>query len=604
MSTSPDLSIRKGNRRLALFVRVLPLLVFLIAAAVYGRTLARTLTWRHDSADGGDLIAAAATLGVPHPSGYPTYVLLARLFLQALPRGEPAFRVHWLSALSGAAAAALLALSSVETQPAPAGRPSPSGGQRTWQSAASFCAVSAALLFAFSPLAWGQATIAEVHALNVLFVAALFWLLLRWRARGSVWLALAAAFLYGLSLGNHLTVLLLLPAVLLWLLACGRRGASQFGDELVEPHPLPLPPPPLPPGEGEGSAGRSPTQEGGKVERYAGRETRPGTEVHAPRRMRLTRRAWGAIIGAFLLGLAVYAYLPLSAARQPSVNWGDPQTWDRFWWLVSGRLYREAIFGLPPAFIPGRLSAWGHLLLEQFGWWGWALALVGLWRLSWSDRAALGFSLYAFAAYSLYAVTYDRADSYVYLLPACWMVAFWLGQGLTALDCGLRNADCGMRLPIRVLRSLILLLVALLPLLPLLSNFAAQDLRREREAADFATAALAAAEPGALIVSGGDRDTFALWYRRYALGERPDVTVVNASLWGFDWYRRTLAAHHPAVALPDGATTPPDLPGLIEANLRQRPVYVTGDAQAAISGCRMEPVGPLYRLQPHEGDGV
>jgi len=545
---SPDPSLRGGGHpRASVFARVLPLLVFLVAAAVYGGTLARTFTWRHDGADGGDLIAAAATLGVPHPSGYPTYLLLAWLFLRVLPWGEPAFRVHWLSALSAAAAAALLSLSIAETRPAPAGLPGPAEKQRTarlsspksWQSAASLCAASAALLFAFSPLAWSQATIAEVHALHVAYVAALFWLLLRWRTRGSAWLALAAAFLYGLSLGNHLTALLLLPAVILWLLAYLRRA-------------------------------------------------------------QLTRWAWGGIIGAFVLGLAVYVYLPLAAARQPPVNWGDPRTWDRFWWLVSGQLYREAIFGLPLAYLPGRLSAWGHLLREQFGWWGWALALVGLWRLSRRDLPALGFSLYVFAAYSVYGLTYDRADSYVYLLPACLMSAFWLGKGLvTLLETSLRWAQEAVIPRASPVASLLVapLLVAALPLLPLLGNFAAHDLRQEREAADYATAALAAAEPGALIVSGGDRTTFALWYRCYALGERPDVTVANGSLWSFDWYRHTLAVHHPVVALPDGKT-PPDLPELIRASLRERPVYVTGDARDMAGGYRLEAAGPLYRLWP------
>ncbi|MBC8446778.1 MAG: hypothetical protein H8D78_03420, partial [Chloroflexi bacterium] len=281
------------------------------------------------------------------------------------------------------------------------------------------------------------------------------------------------------------------------------------------------------------------------------------------------------------------------------INWGDPRTWGRFWWLVSGQLYREAVLGVPLALIPGRLSAWGHLLLQQFGWWGWALALIGIWWLSRRDRPALGFSLYAFAAYSLYALGYDRADSYVYLLPACLMVAFWLGQGLITLlqaAARLRIADCELR----IAGLLLAVFVGLSPLLPLLGNFAAHDLRQEREAADFAAAALAAAEPDALIVSGGDRTTFALWYRRYALDERPDVTVVNASLWGFDWYRRTLAVHHPVVALPDGATTPPDLPELIRANLRQRAVYVTEDARGTAGDYRLEAAGPLYRLRPQE----
>ena len=48
--------------------------------AVYLASLAPGLTWANFGADGGDLIAAAATGGVAHPTGYPFYLLLARLF--------------------------------------------------------------------------------------------------------------------------------------------------------------------------------------------------------------------------------------------------------------------------------------------------------------------------------------------------------------------------------------------------------------------------------------------------------------------------------------------------------------------------------------------
>ena len=581
---SPDLDndIHRGYRSLArLALRGWPLIVFLVAVVVYGITLARTFTWSHDGADGGDLIAAAVCLGVPHPSGYPTYVLLARLFLRVLPLGEPAVRVHWLSALSAAAAVMLLGLSIAESlQPgrwSAEERKERKGKKPSALSASSadqgrgrrgekergsapcppvtlspcldsrwltgVAAASAALILAFSPLLWSQATIAEVHALNVAFVAAVFRLLLRWRARGSPWLVVTAAFLYGLGLGNHLTGLLLLPAVIFWLLTYRRRT-------------------------------------------------------------NLAGRAWLGGAGGFLMGWAVYVYLPLAAARQPLINWGDPRTWGRFWWLVTGQLYREAIFGVPLSLIPGRLSAWGHLLLEQFGWWGWALAFTGVWRLSRRDCAALGVSLFAFVAYSAYALGYDRADSYVYLLPACLMVAFWLGQGLaTLLEAAWQWAQEAITPRASLVVSLLVAvsLIALLPLLPLVGNFAAHDLRHDREAADYAAAALAAAVPEALIVTSGDRATFALWYRHCALAERPDVTIVNGSLWGFDWYRRTLAAHHPAVALPGGEGTSPDLPELIQANLRQRSVYVTEEARQAVGDYRLEPAGPLYRLQPHEG---
>jgi hypothetical protein len=73
---------------------------------VYLLTLAPTLTWAHDGADGGDLVVAVLTGGVPHPPGYPTYLLLGSLFAR-LQVGGPAFRLNLMSAVSAAAAAAV-----------------------------------------------------------------------------------------------------------------------------------------------------------------------------------------------------------------------------------------------------------------------------------------------------------------------------------------------------------------------------------------------------------------------------------------------------------------------------------------------------------------
>ncbi|MGC8878576.1 MAG: protein O-mannosyl-transferase family, partial [Anaerolineae bacterium] len=59
----------------------------LLAFIVYLITLAPSITWCNDGADGGDLITATVTGGVPHPSGYPTYLLLGSLFVH-LPLGD------------------------------------------------------------------------------------------------------------------------------------------------------------------------------------------------------------------------------------------------------------------------------------------------------------------------------------------------------------------------------------------------------------------------------------------------------------------------------------------------------------------------------------
>src|SRR5262245_24293673 len=127
-----------------------------LLVAAYGLTLAPGLTWANHGDDGGDLITAAATLGVAHPTGYPTYLLLARLF-QVLPIGNLAFRTNLLSAASAIGAALgvraiILELRSPDSQ--------------------AFASQAAAWLggtaFGLSSLLWSQAVIAEVYTLHAL----------------------------------------------------------------------------------------------------------------------------------------------------------------------------------------------------------------------------------------------------------------------------------------------------------------------------------------------------------------------------------------------------------------------------------------------------
>ena len=144
---------------------------------MYVATLAPGLTFLHGGPDGGDLIAAAHTLGVPHPSGYPTYTLLAWL-ASHLPVGSIAYRVNLLSAVCAGLAAGLVCLSA----------------QILLAHSPHRMALSAAtgLTLAFSSLLWSQAVIAEVYALLTLFAALLLWLVLSWRQDGSdvrLWLA-------------------------------------------------------------------------------------------------------------------------------------------------------------------------------------------------------------------------------------------------------------------------------------------------------------------------------------------------------------------------------------------------------------------------------
>jgi len=171
------------------FDRFAPILLAILLLSVYGITLAPGLTWANRGADGGDLIAAAATNGVPHPSGYPVYIFLARLF-QHLPVGSLAFRTNLLSALMAAFTSALTCkLVSRISQNASAGFVS-------------------GLAFGFSPLFWSQAVITEVYTLHAFFVTLILFLFAE-ETKSDPILGLT----FGLAMGNHVTSIFLLPLV-------------------------------------------------------------------------------------------------------------------------------------------------------------------------------------------------------------------------------------------------------------------------------------------------------------------------------------------------------------------------------------------------------
>ncbi len=52
--------------------------------------------------DSGELVAAVHTLGIPHPTGYPLYVLLGKLWTLLVPVGSIAFRMSLISAACAA----------------------------------------------------------------------------------------------------------------------------------------------------------------------------------------------------------------------------------------------------------------------------------------------------------------------------------------------------------------------------------------------------------------------------------------------------------------------------------------------------------------------
>ncbi|HUP55272.1 MAG TPA: DUF2723 domain-containing protein, partial [Methylomirabilota bacterium] len=154
--------------------------------------------------DWGEMQTVPHLLGVAHPTGYPTYVVLGWL-AQLVPLGSVAFRANLLSAVlvSGALATVVAILLRLGVRP--------------------LIAAAAALGLGAVPTVWAAATVAEVNPLHLLFVALLLHRAHVWQAEPSVRDLVIGALLLGLAMGNHLLIVFVAPFIGLFVLWVGRR---------------------------------------------------------------------------------------------------------------------------------------------------------------------------------------------------------------------------------------------------------------------------------------------------------------------------------------------------------------------------------------------
>ncbi len=189
---------------------IVALAVGLVAFVAYLTTVAPTILAVGDATrDAVRFQIAAPLLGIGHPTGYPTFILLGKLFTY-LPVGDAAYRLNLMAAFFGALAVTLVFLVARRL-----------GSQL-------LPAVGAALILAFSATFWSQTTMAEVYTLNATFLLGVAYLLLLWRQGSGDRFLLGAALLYGISLGNHATMVLMAPAYLV-LVVVGRRKELSLG---------------------------------------------------------------------------------------------------------------------------------------------------------------------------------------------------------------------------------------------------------------------------------------------------------------------------------------------------------------------------------------
>src|SRR5882762_3223387 len=565
--------------------------VSLGALILYVLTLAPTTQFW----DTSEYIAAAYTLGIPHPPGNPLFVLVAHVF-GLLPFATAyAARINLFAAVTSAVSAGCWFLV--------AERWLRSFVPVLW--ARRFAALAGAIVSATTFTVWNQSVVNEkVYTLSLLSIALILWLIVRWddqpAGQAHDHHLLLIIYLLALTATNHMMGVLVGPVVIILLypplkkqrpLSDAERSLewSQFlVFTSVWALLITL-----------GLEGWTPIAVAGVI--FAAALAYAIMAGNAS-------FAVAALLVA-VVGISVYTYLPIRAHFYPPINEGEPTTWKALWDVIFRVQYgKPSIFDNPTqppgAGNVGHTAAlyWAQLVnyAQYFSWqfahdWSErlqsALAVVfafvgGLgalrhWRADKRTALALTVLMFTFTFMLVFYLNFKygfslhpeqplaahevRQRDYFFIVSfALWGI--WVAMGLASMIESMSDW-LRERQPDEARRWLYGTPLLALALIPLVGNRLTASRKGETLARDFAYDLLQSVEPYGVLVTAGDNDTFPLWYAQEVEGIRKDVTVVNLSLANTDWYVRQLqrrplepfdSTHAPAIyrgkqwPMPDG----------------------------------------------------
>ncbi len=246
-----------------------------------------------------------------------------------------------------------------------------------------------------------------------------------------------------------------------------------------------------------------------------------------------TQFRWRTLAICFALacvGLLVYAYEPWAAHRHPPINWGNPGAdAEHFIAHVTGKQYQGYI---DPSRREEQFRSAMSYLGKDLGILGLLLAIGGALIVFRRDRLLFGFLALIWAADIIWITVYWIInDQDAYLLPA--IMAMVIAATVT-----------GSRL-VSPRWSPALLVV---PLVAAVMAWPARNRSHYSVAADYATDALAAMRPNALLLTNDYQLYSPLTYFIEVEKRRPDVEYISTGSLIRSWYLDFIEYHYPDLA--------------------------------------------------------
>jgi len=508
--------------------------------------------------DCGEFIACSYILGIPHPPGTPLFVLIGRVFSILPIFSTIAPRVNFISVLFSSVTVWLSYLFIVRTT----GHIFKGKESSPWTKVAQYVGgVSGSLFLGFSSTYWSNSVEAEVYGAAMLLMVLIAYLaLLWWERRGEPqadrYLVLIG-FLGMISIGIHMTIYLIMPAVFLLVILTDKSKlkdihfwAAGIVLSLVMFTLVPF----------------LVSMAIALILSFIFCQLNPDSKT------------WNFIFALFLfafIGYTVQLYIPIRSALEPAIDENDPRDWKSFKYFLERKQYGQVsmvdrMFTRRASWISQfgtheRMGFWGFFREQYLDKSLWFIPLLlGLLGVLESIRRVKGIGwmlLFLVLISSIGLILYlnfgdgtrtnpvtgeferlEVRDRDYFFTPAFTFFALLMGLGISKAISYLGEGF--EKLGKIGSKSLVYgasAIFVLLPLSPLQRGLHSPDNRRNNFIPyDYGYNILNSCDKDAILFTNGDNDTFPLWFLQQVDKVRTDIRVVNLSLANTDWYMRQL----------------------------------------------------------------
>lgn len=512
--------------------------VFLASFIVYWLTIAPTASFW----DCGEFIACSYILGIPHPPGAPLFILIGRLFTLLPFFDQIALRTNILSALGSACSVVVAYLIILKLV-----------SRWNISNLARFLgAIVGGLVLGYSGTFWSNSVETEVYGMAMFIMLLLVYLSLIWMEKKSTpkgeRILVFMAYLALLSIGAHMTVLIVLPALFFLVLWDDREKLKDFRF-WISGIVLALVMFSLVPFLVGLLAWLVLSLIGMVVSNYD--------------------RRWVvafAIVLAGFMGYSMQLYVPIRSTQNPAIDENDPEDISRFKYFLERKQYGQTSM-ITRALT--RRGSWANQFgtHERMGFWGffreqyssakiWFIPiLLGLYGIIFQIKrkkkegtillllfliSSVGLIFYINFSDGTRGDQLEVRDRDYFFTPAFVFFAIFIGLGISALMQQLRVKLEVLKEKLWLYKGVLYTSALVLFLLPnylaLSRNFHKNSRWGNWIPWDYAYNLLNSCDQDAIMFTNGDNDTFPLWFLQNVEKIRTDVRIVNLSLLNTDWY--------------------------------------------------------------------